>query len=49
MTNNQNNDFQADNKQETSQNQQQTDNADFGEERTSQNLDGSERREGGQK
>jgi hypothetical protein len=49
MTNNQNNDFQANKNQETSQNEQQTDTADFGETKQAQNLDGGERREGGQK
>ncbi len=49
MINNQNNDFQENNNQGTAQNEQQTDNADFGEERQAQNLDGGERREGGQK
>ena len=49
MTNNQNNDFQAGNNAGTSQNEQQNDTADFGEERQAQNLDGAERRGGGQK
>lgn len=48
MTNDQNNDFQGKN-QGTPQNEQQTDNSDFGEVRTAQNLDGGERRGGGQK
>lgn len=49
MTNNQNNDFKARDDQQTSENENQIGNDDFETTKQAQNLDGGERREGGQK